>query len=238
MRAIRGVRLSSRSLWLGAAAAATAVGGAALMQYQHSAPQSSTSPAGGKATDASIRQMHHTPSVFSNVTSPPASILEVTSEADLNTLVKTKAIILMCRGHRAAEVQAAREAFVAATKQIVASNETAARALQFAVISDDTPPKQAEAFVSRIGITYDQPFVLILDNFLDSETKFLSKETGVPTTASVVALVGAFLDGRLDPVVLGQPRPPHDRCEHCSVRVRLRRLDTDYKRDAQPVPRI
>lgn len=145
----------------------------------------------------------------------PPVVRAVRDDAALNELVTGRAVLLVARGHKSRDVKVARAALAAG----VAALGEAARGLSFWVLDDTTPAPQADAFQARLGIELDVPFIMILDEFLKTERKFVSSGAEAATAGGVAAMVCGYLNGALTPLRIGQPRPPRDRSAACAVRV-------------------
>lgn len=90
----------------------------------------------------------------------------------------------------------------------------AAAKLLFYVIDDESDRSLADLLLTRLGIYHDKPFLMILDDFLVTERKYLSPQSSIPSAGEMADLVVAFTEGKLKPARLGQARPPNDRNQH------------------------
>jgi hypothetical protein len=151
------------------------------------------------------------------------SVGSITTDEDLNALVTGQAVLLMCRGYGRSESKSARANFEAAARSWFGRHPTSS--LKFFVLDDETPKSQAEAFTARIGVVHPSPFVMILDDFLVKEHKYLTADKNTPSTSGIFKFLEDFTSRRLKPALMGQPRPPKDRSDSCKVCASTRRRD-------------
>lgn len=155
------------------------------------------------------------PAAASPAAAAPALVKSLDDMQSLEELGRGVSLVLFSRGHAPAEAAKARAALVAAAQQL--SRRPDAAALRFYVVDDASAQIPAVTLQTRLGITYEKPFVMLLDQFLVTERKYLSTDTDTPTASSIQAFVNAFLEGKLKPAMLGQPRPPGDASASCSA---------------------
>lgn len=152
---------------------------------------------------------------------PVGTLRPLRDELTLKEMLLGRSVVLLCRGHSHADAQKARHAFAHAVSALLEENK-ASHALddvRFYIVDNTSGASAADLFHARLGVTYDKPFVMILDRYLDKEVKYLSPDIDTPTSSSVRSMVRGWLDGTLKPSRLGQQRPPCDRSAHCKVGV-------------------
>ena len=85
--------------------------------------------------------------------------------------------------------------------------------MEFFIIGDESNAAAASALLTRLGLEHTVPYAVILDRFIDTEEKYIIAQKEAPTTCDLVTFVSNFVAGKLNPIMLGQPRPPRDRIQ-------------------------
>lgn len=152
------------------------------------------------------------PKSESRVAASDAQIRSLHSAEDLDRIGRGKSVLLVCKGHSAADAESAKQAFDRAIKNIGWRGDE----LTYYVVDDASAYIPATTLLTRLGISHDKPFVIILDRFIATEHKYLSQVTDVPTSSQIEEFLLSFLSGQLQPARLGQPRPAGDRSASCA----------------------
>jgi thiol-disulfide isomerase/thioredoxin len=130
--------------------------------------------------------------------------------SDLEALAHSRCVMLVSRGHTPELADAATRMFLSASMVLAARHP---QQLSFAIVDDASDAACSSALLTRLGLEHTVPFVLILDRFADTEEKYLMPQRSMPSVSEVEQFVENFLSGKLQPAMLGQDRPPRDRCE-------------------------
>lgn len=172
-----------------------------------------------QAASAKIGVHANTPTAAPATTAsaPPLTINPLDSIDALEKLGRGKSVILIARGFSEKDVAAARVTFNAAVAGLRSHAPiSSASKLQFYIVDDTSAQTPAVTLLTRLGITNEKPFVMILDRFIDTERKFLMKNAAIPSAHDIETFVEHFVGGRLKPAMLGQERPVNDRSPKCS----------------------
>lgn len=147
------------------------------------------------------------PRALNPVSTPAVSSLA--SLDDLQRLGRSRSVVLVARGFPPADAASAVAAFREAAEALEASFPGQ---FVFFIVDDAANAATANALLTRLGLEHDAPFATILDRFIDTEEKYLMTQRASPCTSDLVSFVTKFTTGGLKPAMLGQPRPPRDRC--------------------------
>jgi Thioredoxin len=145
----------------------------------------------------------------------------LSGDRDLKEISTTRAVLLIARGHTFKDARQAKQHFYDAIENIKKkagpSTTTAedSERLTFFLVDDKSNKPLSETLLTRLGIYHDRPFIIILDNFLKTEKKYVSTQVGIPTAKEMEEMVLSFLKGGLQPTMMGQARPPKDRNANC-----------------------
>lgn len=138
-----------------------------------------------------------------------ARVRALDSPDALDEIGRNRTVLLVNRGYSKSDSASAHTAFAAAADRFKD------RDLVFFEVTDESAYIPATTLLTRLGISHEKPFVMILENFIKTERKYLSHSASVPGTKEITKFVEDFLDGRLQPARLGQPRPAGDQSPHC-----------------------
>jgi hypothetical protein len=152
-----------------------------------------------------------------------ASVFALDSLESLDRVGRGRVAILFARGYPPGEVAKAKKAFLAAAASSSAkrgsgqdsSISSSGPVVDFVIVDDASAQAPATTLQTRLGITHEKPFVMILDRFIETERKFLMTTPEIPSASEVETFVAHFRAGKLQPALLGQPRPPRDRSAAC-----------------------
>jgi hypothetical protein len=156
------------------------------------------------------RGVHTSPQDLSigNAEAPPLNTLS--NFRDLENLAHSRCVVLVTRGYSPRLAHTAESAFFNAIARLASRFPD----LSFCVVSDSSDATSATTLLTRLGLVHDNPYVVVLDRFAETEEKYLmTTQRGVPSATDTERFVANFVAGKLHPAMLGQSRPPNDRSE-------------------------
>lgn len=170
-------------------------------------------------------------SVWNNKASQNGSptIHALDSIETLNRIGQGRAVILITRGYNKKDTERALTVFQNSlltlhneskdnnnnNNNTSTTMDTTTTPIEYYIIDDDSDQIPATTLLTRLGITHDKPFVMILDNFINTEKKYLMTTRSIPQTKEIIQFIKDYQHQRIQPALLGQIRPPNDRSPHC-----------------------
>ena len=146
----------------------------------------------------------------------PPTIHTLDSIDTLQRIGQGRVVLLITRGYNKKDTEQATTIFTHAIANY-AEQETNNNnnPIEYYIIDDNSAQIPATTLLTRLGITHDKPFVMILDNFIVTEQKYLMTTRKIPTEKEIIKFMNDYQYKRIQPALLGQERPPHDRSPNC-----------------------
>jgi hypothetical protein len=138
------------------------------------------------------------------------------SADELQRLGDGVSVALFVRGLDASGVEDAQKAR-SALEEVASTLMKERPEIRFYIIDDTSAQVPALTLMTRLGLehSHNQPYLVVLDNFVKTERKFVMSPTEPISNSTLNLFLRSFLTGRLKPTLLGQARPHRDRNPNC-----------------------
>jgi hypothetical protein len=138
------------------------------------------------------------------------------SADELQRLGDGVSVALFVRGLDASGVEDAQKAR-SALEEVASTLMKERPEIRFYLIDDTSAQVPALTLMTRLGLehSHNQPYLVVLDNFVKTERKFVMSPTERISNSTLNLFLRSFLTGRLKPTLLGQARPHRDRNPNC-----------------------